>query len=151
MGAVEGWPRWRMDLLAPILAYLGSVTAIIVAVVMSYDAFIYAPLHAPLRHYSPTVVVMPSAAKSGAKATRQIARLGSRAAEPVHGGLANFTAAPQAEAAANRRAARKQIVMVRRRRLARQARDKQWAYQQAAQTFGYADEPPAGFGFDRYQ
>lgn len=35
-----------MDLLGPIFAYLGSVTAIVLAFVASYDAIIYGPLHA---------------------------------------------------------------------------------------------------------
>ncbi len=147
-----------MDLLASVLAYLGTVTTIIVAVAMSYDAFVYAPLHAPIQHHSPMVAAMPSATKFGAtkpaaKPTAHLTRLDSDTEKPVQVGAANVTAAPPAEAVAKRRAARRRAVMARQRLrwLARQARDREWAYQQTPQAFGYADEPPAGFGFDRYQ
>lgn len=147
-----------MDLLASILAYLGTVTTIIVAVAMSYEAIIYAPSHAPGQHHSLMLAITPSTAKLDAskpavKPTTTLVRLDSGAAEPVRGGATNITAAAPAEAAAKRRAARKRAVMAQQRLrwLARQARDRQWAYQQAPQAFGYADERPTDFRFYGYQ
>jgi hypothetical protein len=143
-----------MDLLASILAYLGTVTAIIVAVVMSYDAFIYTPLHSINPQHTVTVAAKPSAAKAASSASAgKIAPPSVPAASLPHGapsrGALAAKAASQNDVAAERRAAsaRKEAARQKHiRRLARQARGREWASQQPPGTFGlgYAEEPPGG-------
>ncbi len=143
-----------MDLLGSIFTYFGTVTAMIVAVVMSYDAFVYTPLNSAIPPHTLALAAKPSAPKAAAKPTSKIARLGSPVAEPVRRGAAEDRTAPQADAAAKRRAARVRNAIARQQQmhwLARQARAKELAYQQAPEALGYADEPANRFGYDQLQ
>lgn len=143
-----------MDLLAPIFAYFGTVTAMIVAVVMSYDAFVYTPLHPPIPQHAVNLAAKPIAAKAAAKPAAKIARLSRVVADPVRGDAVGSATARQAHAAAKRRAARGRNAIARQQQmrwLSRQARVREWAYEQAPEAPGYADEPANGFGYDRFQ
>jgi len=140
-----------MDLLAPILAYLGSVTAMIAAVVMSYDAFIYRPLRSTIPQHTLVVAATPSTAKAAATPATKVARPG-RAAAPAGGGAAANAITAQADAAAKHREAGARNVIARRQQrrwLNRQARVSKWAYQRVPEAQGYADEFATGFGYDR--
>jgi hypothetical protein len=126
-----------MDLIASILAYLGTVTAIIVTVVMSYDVFIYTPLHSINPQHTLTIAAKPPAAKAASSAPSASLPRSPRAAK----------AAPQVDTAAERRAASARVEAARQkhmRKLARQARGREWASQQppGGLGLGYAEEPP---------
>jgi hypothetical protein len=60
-----------MDLLAPILAYVGAVTGIVVATVLSYNSLFDKPSHAPPMVQATTIVAAKS---SAAKMTKPRAR-----------------------------------------------------------------------------
>lgn len=138
-----------MGLLAAILAYLGTVTAIVVTVAVSYDVFIYTPLHSINPQHTVTVaaksVPAPSAAKRVLSASAaKIASRSSPGASPSHD-AASANATPQSDVTAERRAAHLRREAARQkytRRVARQARAREWASQQAPSRLGYADEPP---------
>jgi Tfp pilus assembly protein FimV len=137
-----------MDLLTSIFAYLGTVTAIIVAVVMSYDAFIYTPLHSRNPQHNLMVEAKPTTAAKAALSTsaNKIAPTRLPVAS-LSRGAAPARAAQQMDIAAERRAAylhREAARQKRMRRLARQARDREWASQQAPSALSYANEPPEG-------
>jgi hypothetical protein len=146
-----------MGLLVSIFAYLGTVTAVIVTVVMSYDVFIYTPLHSINPQHTLTVAAKPSAVKPASSASAgKIAARNVPAASlsrgapshgaPSHGALA-AKAASESDVAAERRAAsaRREAAWQRHmRRLARQARGREWASPQGPRVLGYAEEPPAG-------
>ncbi len=138
-----------MDLLAAIFAYLGTVTAIVVTVVMSYDAFIYTPIHSINPQHTLTIAPKPRAAVAALSASAgKIARPNLRAASSSRAAAA-AKAAPQVDTAAERRAANLRREAARQRhmrRLVRQARGREWAAQQppSAVGLGYAEAPPAG-------
>lgn len=143
-----------MDLLGSILAYFGTLTALIVAVLMAYDAFIYTPLDSVNPQHTLTVAAKPSSVKaaSAAKASK-IATPGARVAAVSHRAVA-AKAAAQTEAAAERRAAhlRKEAARQKHMRwLAQQARTREWASRQAPAALGYADAPHEEFGQGFYQ
>jgi hypothetical protein len=135
-----------MDLLAPILAYLGTVTAIVVAVAMSYDVFIYTPLHSINPQHTLTFAAKSSAAKAAlaASAAKIAAPSVSRASVSAEVATANVT--PQIDVVAKRRAEFLRREAARRKHtrwLARQARAREWASRQPPEALGYADEPSA--------
>jgi hypothetical protein len=143
-----------MDLLVSILAYLGTVTTIVVAVVMSYDAFIYTPLHSINPQHTLTVAAKPSPAKAASSASAgkiappHVAAASLPRSASSRSALA-AKAAPQSNFAAERRAASARKEAVRQqymRRLARQGRGREWASQQPPGGFGlgYTEQPPAG-------
>jgi hypothetical protein len=146
-----------MDLLASILTYLGTVTAIIVAAVMSFDAFVYTPLHAVNPQHTLTVeakpsVVKPRAAKAAALASASKITLAHAPAAAFSDGPQMAKAAPQIDVAAERRAAflRREARQKRLRNgLARQTGEREWASQQAPNALGYASAPSGGL-FDEF-
>jgi hypothetical protein len=146
MGSIFGY---FMDLLGPILAYLGSVTAIIAAFAISYEVLIYAQPSSPGSDHAVAMVVKPSSAKPRvATATSRAGKSArSNAALPVVSREAGAKAARQIDAVAQRRAAyhRELARQQRMRWLDRQARARQWTSEHAPAVLGYA-EPPAPFG-----
>jgi hypothetical protein len=143
-----------MDLLAPILAYLGAVAGIVVAIVLSYNSLIYKPLDAPrMPQAAATMVAKSSAPKMPKPKARRKAEIG-RAPVHVNRSIADVArtriAAPQRLNRAkerSRRAANERWW----RRLAhgRQSAPKQWAYRpvpRAPYALGYAEMPHASFG-----
>lgn len=152
-----------MDLLGPIFAYLGAVTAIIVGALMSYEALIQIPLHSTNPQHTLTIAATPRAAKAALPAsTGKIAAPRVPVASVSHNAAAK--AASQIAAAADRRAAahlRREAYLRRAARrehmrlLAQQARARQWASRRASRqapaVLGYADEPHAGPDYDFYQ
>lgn len=73
-----------MDLLVPIFAYLSTVTAIMVAVVMSYDVLVYAPLYSSGPPGTIAVAATPHDAKPAAKAAAKTVAAGSGTSRPLH-------------------------------------------------------------------
>lgn len=147
-----------MDLLGPILGYFGVVTAIIVGVLMSYDALIQIPLDRINTQHSVTVAAKPSTAKAALPASAgKIAALSVPVTSASHAAAAK--AASRIAAAADRRAAhlrreahlRRMARRKHTRLLAQQARAWRWASRQAPTALGYADEPRAGFDYGFYQ
>lgn len=140
-----------MDLLASILAYLCSVAAIVVALPMSYDAFVYAPLHPAFPQQTIAAAATPRTAETGATAAAKTGQRKSPFAGPESRVAGDGRTAPQADAARQRR---ERVTMARRRHppwLEWQTREKEWAYQQAPQTLGFADEFPSGYGRELYR
>jgi hypothetical protein len=141
-----------VDLLAAILAYLGTVTAIVVAVVMSYDAFIYTPSHSINPQHTVTiaakaVAAKPSAAKAASVSVSKIVPPSAPVASPPRRATVAKAVRQQIDTAAERRAAylrRDAAGQKHMRRLARQTRTREWASQQAPGALGYADEPSEG-------
>lgn len=72
-----------MDLLAPILAYLGTVTALIAAVAMSYDAFVYSPTHSGGPPVSVALAAVPHGVKPAARIAAKTTRTGAQASRPL--------------------------------------------------------------------
>src|SRR5579862_7638038 len=91
-----------MDLLAPILAYFGTVAAIVLAVAMSYNVLVYKPLHTTGPQGAITVAAKPNAAKPSSTAKPGIAASHSPAAQPVVHDVAAAKAAPHPIAAEHR-------------------------------------------------
>jgi hypothetical protein len=129
-----------MDLLGPILAYLGTVTLIIVTVATSYVVFVYTPLHSINPQHTVAAAANPSAPKAVPASAAKIASPGASAALLHHAAPA-AKAAAQTEVAAERRAEARQKHL---RKLARQARNKEWVSRQGPRVLGYAQEAPAG-------
>jgi hypothetical protein len=130
-----------MDLLASILAYLGAVAGIVVAIALSYSSLIYKPFHAPRMPQATATVVAKSSAPNMPKfKARREAEMGRSA----HGAKTRI-AAPQR---LNRTKQRSRHLAIE-RRLAHglQSSPKQWAYRpvpRAPYALGYA-EAPRGF------
>jgi hypothetical protein len=138
-----------MDLLASIFAYFATVTAIILAPVIFYAALVYAPSHSKAPPYALTLAARPSGAKAAATqaatARREVPATRSESRR-----VAGAKTAPEADAAARLKIARRRNAQLRKdymRRLARQARAHEWASQQSSQALGYADGPRAVFGY----
>ena len=130
-----------MDLLASIFAYLGTVTAIVVTVVMSYDVFVYTPLQSINPQQTLTEAAKPSAAKAAVPASAaKIAPPGALSASLHHAPAAAKAVAP-IEVAADRRAAARQRHL---RTLARQTRNREWVSRQGPRVLGYAQGAPEG-------
>jgi hypothetical protein len=146
-------PVLCMDLLAPILTYFGSVVAIVLAFAMSYDAFVYAPLHSTVARH---VVMVAKAAAPGPAATAdaKVVRvrstsvtISSHHAASARTDLASDAAPAKRRASLRGTIARQQYL----RRLPSQLRANEWAYQQGPLRSGFADESVGGFGYGWYQ
>jgi hypothetical protein len=121
-----------MDLLASAFAYLGTVTAIVVAVVMSYNVFVYTPLQSINPQHTLTDAAKPSAPKAALPA-----------ASVPHAAPA-AKAASQIEVAAERRAAALRRETARQKRRLSQARSREWVSRQGPRVLGYAEQAPEG-------
>jgi len=140
-----------MALLASMLAYLGAATGIVVALLMSFDAFIYSPSQSTI----PQQTMATSAKPSGPEPTTMPTSASGRWAPRVAHGVAQGGAVANMNTAADaRRSAPMASATSRERyghRLDRQARAKSWAYPQAPnvepRAMGYAQESP--FEYDR--
>jgi hypothetical protein len=140
-----------MDVLVPIFAYFGSVVAIVLALAMSYDAFIYAPLHPTAARH--VVMVAKAAVPGPATADATVARVRSPSAtiSSHHGAFARTDLASDT-APATRRASLLRGTVARQQHLRRppsQLRAKEWAYQQGP--LGFANGSAGAFGYDQYQ
>lgn len=133
-----------MDLLASILAYLGVVTGIVVAVALSYNRLVYESYNIP-QTPQPTAIAARSSAPKMAKPKAGVRRA------PVHVNRVAAAAGDARSAAAQRRdraRARRLAHERSRRHLAhRVGAPRQWAYRPAAPfAFGAADIPRPDFG-----
>jgi hypothetical protein len=137
-----------MDLLAPIVAYLGTVAGIVVAIALSYSS-LYKPLYAPRM---PQATTMAAALKSSApempkpKARRSGHALVHVNRSSAHGGETHI-ATPQRLTRTKRRSR----YLANERRLAHglQSSPKGRAYRpvpRAPYALGYAEVPRAPFG-----
>ena len=151
-----------MDLLASIFAYCGAVAALIVAIAMSYDALVYAPLHHRIGPSQTLVVAAkPTATENAAKPSAALARggLASLPARQRDGrGIAASEPAAQADVtlrtANARRSSAEHHALTQRRFLRRQTRPdrpREWASRQWPDRLGYADEPHAVFDYEPFQ
>jgi hypothetical protein len=128
-----------MGLIASIFAYLSAVTALVVALLMSFDALLY-PAAAPTVG-RPTVAAAakPSVSQSASMSTTSTAR-------PVAPGVTEAAADDPQAGPENAISQRPRV-----RRVVHQGRAKNWFLQQEPKALGYAEEPSASFLYDRFQ
>jgi hypothetical protein len=123
-----------MGLVAAIFAYLGGVTVLTVALLMSAGALLY-----PSEETTVAQQTITSAAKPRAAQTTPVSSAGNeRSGSP---GLKEASTDISSNMAPHPHA----------RRLVRQARAKDWLHQQEPKVFGSAEEPSASFLYDRFQ
>lgn len=143
-----------MDILASILAYFGTVAAIFLALAMSYNAVVYAPLHSITAQHALAVVAKPIPAKAAAKRPADAQRDTAEAeARPMTRSLVVTRTRHEAPPAARLKAERLRNAMLRKeylRHLQQQVRARQFAAAPPAGALGYADEPRAVFGDDPF-
>jgi hypothetical protein len=136
-----------MDLLPSMLAYVGAVTGIVVAAVLSYNSLFVKPSYAPRVAQATTVVAArSSAAKTTKPRARRKAEIGRA---PVDAGAR--TAAPQRLDRAKERSRHLANERPRRRLAHRLRAPRQWAYRpvpRAPYAFGSAEGPRSPFGFE---
>jgi hypothetical protein len=128
-----------MGLIASVFAYLFAVTALVVALLMSFDALLYPSGQAAIGQQTIAAAAKPSVTQSSSMPTGSNVRLASPAVT---------------EAAADDRDARSDNAVSRQgrvRRLDRQARARDWAFKQEPKALGYTEEPSASFLYDRFQ
>jgi hypothetical protein len=128
-----------MGFIASIFAYLGAVTALVIALLMSFDAFLYPPGRAAI-----SAQIIAAATKSSVPQSTSMPTASN--AHPVS------TAVTEA-AADDPHAGSENIVSQRPRvrRVVPRARQKDWAFQKEPKALGYAEEPSASFLYDRFQ
>ena len=155
-----------MDLLAPILAYVGAVTGIIVAAVLSYNSLFVKPSYGPRPAQATTLVAARSSAakttKAGARRKAEIGRAPVRVNSAFGDHAGTRTAAPQRLDRARERSRHLANDRSRQRLAHRLPGPKQWAYRpvprarygfrsavpRAPYGFGYAEGPRGPFGFE---
>jgi hypothetical protein len=133
-----------MGLFVSIFAYLGAVTALVVGLLMSFDAFLYPSDQSTFPQQTITAP-KPSAPHAMLTRSAKIAQSDAPLAEapaPRPGTGADDTTAA---------VARSDWRQPRVHRLVRQGHGKNWAYQQEPNALGYAEEPSASFLYDRFQ
>ncbi|HTV27853.1 MAG TPA: hypothetical protein VMF32_08730 [Xanthobacteraceae bacterium] len=128
-----------MGLIASVFAYLIGVTALVVALLMSFDAFLYPSALTTLGQQTIAATAKPNVTQTvsmpSASDTRQASpAVAQAAADGPHDGSEN-TASPR----------------LRVHRLARQVRAGNGLFQRKPSVLGYAEEPSANFLYDRFQ
>jgi hypothetical protein len=139
-----------MDLLAPILAYFGTVTAMIVAVMMSYDAFIYRPLYSLGPPNTVAVAATPAGAKPAVNVATKNTRAGSATVRPQLADVSHGAAAKQRIVRRTTRIARGPHTRWPLREARVWARPYQLPSDLERDAFGYA-QAPFGSGDDPFQ
>jgi len=155
-----------MDLLAPILAYVGAVTGIVVATVLSYNSLFVKPSYGPHPAQAAALVAARSSAakttKPGARRKDEIGRAPVRVNSAFGDHAGTRTAAPQRLDRARERSRHLANERSRQRLAHRLPGPKQWAYRpvprarygfrsavpRAPYGFGYAEGPRGPFGFE---
>jgi hypothetical protein len=144
-----------MDLLAPILAYLGAVTGIVVATVLSYDSLFVKPSYAPPVAQATTAVAARSSpakmTKPRARRKAQIGRAPVSVKSASGDDAGTRTAALQRLDRAKERSRHLANERSRRRLAHRLPAPKQWAYRpvpRAPYAFRSAEGPRGPFGFE---
>jgi hypothetical protein len=123
-----------MGLVAAIFAYLGSVTVLAVALLMSAGALLYPPEQTTIAQQTTGTPAKSRVAQPTAVSSAGNERFGSPGGKEAAADTSTSTA-PRPHV----------------RRLVRQARAKDWLHQQEPKVFGYAEEPSASFLYDRFQ
>jgi hypothetical protein len=128
-----------MGLIASIFTYLSAVTALVLALLMSFDAFLYPPGQATFGQQKIAVLAKPRVSQPPSISTtstdpRTLSVVTEASLDDPHSGLENTVSQ------------RPRV-----RRFVRQARPKDWASRQEPKAFGYAEEPSASFLYDRFQ
>jgi hypothetical protein len=127
-----------MGLLVSILAYLCSITILVITLVMSFGALLYPLDQTTIAQHTIATAPNPRVVQSASASPAANERPGSPgvkdAAKETAADTSNGTERPP-----------------RARRLVRQVRAKDWLHQQGTKVFGYAEEPSASFLYDRFQ
>jgi len=127
-----------MGLIASVFAYLIGVTALVVALLMSFDAFLYPSALTTLGQQTIAATAKPNVTQTvsmpSADARQVSPAVAQAAADGPHDGSEN-TASPR----------------LRVHRLARQVRAGNGLFQRKPSVLGYAEEPSANFLYDRFQ
>jgi hypothetical protein len=128
-----------MGFIASVFAYLSAVTVLVVALLMSFDAFLYPPGQATVGPQPTATTAKPSVSQSTSMPTASNVSRGSPAVTEV---TADDPHAGSEDTVSQR---------PRVRRLVRQAGARSWAFKQEPHALGYAEEPSASFLYDRFQ
>jgi hypothetical protein len=128
-----------MGFIAVVFTYLSAVTVLVVALLMSFDAFLYPPGQSTSSQQTIAAAAKPSMSQpppttAASNAPPASPVVTEAAADDPHTGSANAVSqGPRV------------------RRLVRQARARSWAFQQESNALGNAGEPSASFLYDRFQ
>jgi hypothetical protein len=128
-----------MGFIASFFAYLSAVTVLVVALLMSFDAFLFPPGQTTIGQQTIAVAAKPSLSQLALMPTAS----NVRPASPV---VTEAAADDPRKGSENTVSQRPRV-----RRLVRQARARNWVFQQAPYALGYAKEPSASFLYDRFQ
>jgi hypothetical protein len=128
-----------MGLIASVFTYLIAATALVVALLTSFDALLYPSGQAALGQQPIAATTKPNVVQSASMPSASSARQASPAvtevaADDPHAGSENTTS-----------------LRPRVHRLARQARSGNSLFQQKPKVLGYAEDPSASFLYDRFQ
>jgi hypothetical protein len=127
-----------MGLVVSIFAYLCSIAIIVVTLLTSFGALLYPPDRITIAHQAGQQTAATAAKSRVAEPTSASSAGNKRSTAP---------AAKEATVDISNSAARQPHA----RRLARQARAKDWLHQSEPRVFGYAEDPSASFLYDRFQ
>jgi hypothetical protein len=124
-----------MGLVVAIFAYLCSVTILVVTLAMSFGALLYPPGQTTIAQQTTTAAAKPHAVQPSQVSSAGNERSGLPGVKEAAADISNTntTRLPHV------------------RRVVRQVRAKDWLHQQEPKVFGYAEEPSAGFLYDRFQ
>jgi hypothetical protein len=128
-----------MGLIASIFAYLSAVTVLVVVLLMSFDAFLYPAGQNTIGQQTIAATAKPGVSQS----TSTPSASNSRPTSPI---VTEAAADDPPTGSANMVPQKPRV-----RRLVRQARMKNWIFQQQPNALGYAEEPSASFLYDRFQ
>jgi hypothetical protein len=128
-----------MGLIASVFTYLIAATALVVALLTSFDALLYPSGQAALGQQTIAATAKPSATQSASTLAASNARQASPAVTEA--------AADDPRAGSENTASERPRV----HRLVRQARTGNWSSQQKSNVLGYAEDPSASFLYDRFR
>lgn len=140
-----------MGLLVSIFAYFGTVAAMILAVAMSYAAFIYGPSQPMAPPQTLTLAGKPSAVKEAAKPATFVAGNDRPVARGAPHEMTGVVSAAPIDVAVRVKTTAARIASAQgrvSRRPAPQNRPHEWFAGQWPQTVGYADAPRPLFDYD---
>jgi hypothetical protein len=128
-----------MGFIASIFAYLCTATALVVALLMSFDAFLYPSGRTAIGQQIIAAATTPSVSQStSAPAVSSLHPVSpvvtEAAADDPHAGSENTVSQRPPM-----------------RRVVRRARARDWAFKQEPKALGYAEDPSASFLYDRFQ
>jgi hypothetical protein len=127
-----------MGFIASIFAYLCAVTALVIALSISFDAFLYPP--------GQTAVGQQIMAAMKSSVSQSTSMPTASNAHPVSPAVTEAAANDSHAGLQNKISQRSRV-----RRVVRRYRARDWAVQQEPKALGYAEDPAASFLYDRFK